>query len=660
MKFRFSLVLPLLSAALLLIPVSAVSSSRFPFEFTYNGKSYKGYEGVIDGTLKVSVVSDAHPEYGQSEYTVWFENVGSEPSGILEQVYAIRKDFKGSAPVLRGSLGDHENYYAQYERDLAREREITFTSTEGRATHVVFPYFDLVHGGGGTRIALGWAGTWEATFQTRGNVTTLTARTNLGLKTQLLPGEKVRTGLVVLLDYPGREEYEGVNLWRRWFMEYNLPKADAQGHSLQPLWTTCFASDTGLPNSDGSISENYYTWQRTLTKLEHEHMLPDFRWFDAGWYTDPSGQTVRTDWWGTIGSWEPDPVKWPDGSLRASNEACHQLGVKVLTWFEPERVTHVEDLARNYGYKVEWGIKTDRCITSNIGDPECLKWTLDRITRMLSENAVDMYREDNNSDPAAAWKILDARDAQKYHLVREGINENKCIQGHYALWDGIISFCAANGKCTFLDSCASGGGRNDIESLRRSIPLMRSDYDRTTTAMRLSQSSGFNKWVPFHGSSTKDTEGQLEDSSTTPDVYVTRASLLPVWNVSGAYSHNPDLNFDEYRRNLDIWRKNSHLLTKDFYHLSKWHSPTDTSGWTVFAYNDPKTKEGILLAFRQETCKEGEMLVRIPFADVKGSYTLKDEDTQKSMTYSGKQLLEGLKLRLDQPRSSLLLRIQAQ
>ena len=121
------------------------AGNGLPYEFKYGGKVYKGYEGTIDGTLKVSVVRAEHPEFDQSEYTVWFENVGDGPSKVLEDVYALKTTFKGSSPVLRGCLGDHVNYYTQYSRDLLKE-DVTFTSTEGRATHIVFPYFDLVHG----------------------------------------------------------------------------------------------------------------------------------------------------------------------------------------------------------------------------------------------------------------------------------------------------------------------------------------------------------------------------------------------------------------------------------------------------------------------------------------------------------------------------------
>lgn len=635
------------------------ASNGLPYEFTYGGKVYRGFEGVIDGKLKVSVVRASHAEFDQSEYTVWFENVGNAPTKVLENVYALKTTFKGASPVLRGCLGDHINYYSQYCTDLLKE-DVTFTSTEGRATHIVFPYFDLVHGDAGTRIALGWAGTWEAKFSSKGKVTTVCAQTNLGLKGVLMPGEKIRTGLVVMMDYASRDENVSVNKWRAWFMKYNLPKANAQGDDIKPFSTTCFAGDTGLPNTDGSISETYYTWPRTLAFLEHENYLPDFRWFDAGWYSDPAGNSVPFDgnWWATTGSWEIDPAKWPGDTFRKSNEACHALGVKVLAWFEPERVTDVENLWKNYGYKPEWGIQTPHCITSNIGDPECLAWTLERITRMLGMHDVDLYREDNNSDPAAAWQILDQRDEEKYGLPRAGINENKCIQGHYALWDGIIEFCRKNGKCTFLDSCASGGGRNDIESLRRSIPFMRSDFDRTTVPMRFQQSAGFNKWVPFHGSSTKETQEQLEDTPFTPDLYVTRASLLPVWNSGGEFSHNVNLNMDEYRRNRGIWKANNHLLTKDFYELSQWHGREDTSLWTVFAYNDPELEEGILLGFRQETCEQPSTTVKIPFVDPAKTYTVTDDDGIRNFTASGKELSEGVTLTLDEPRSSLLWHIK--
>ena len=134
-------------AVVLIISALPASANKLPYEFTYNGKQYRGYEGVIDGLLKVSVVRAERPEFDQQEYTVWFENTGDRPTGILEDVYALKTTFKGANPILRGCLGDHENFYRQYSTDLSSE-PVKFVSTEGRATHIVFPYFDLVHGKG--------------------------------------------------------------------------------------------------------------------------------------------------------------------------------------------------------------------------------------------------------------------------------------------------------------------------------------------------------------------------------------------------------------------------------------------------------------------------------------------------------------------------------
>ena len=663
-----------------------ICGPALPVSFTYDGKRYEGLSELkpearlsrdedgkektvtllrLDENVQITVEAAYCEEFGQSEYTVWFRNIGKEPSKVLSDVTCLDMDFRGEDPVLRGCLGDHDKWYEAYDRDLTKG-DAYFLSTEGRATHIVFPYFDLCFGGGGVLLALGWAGTWEALFSHNDGKTQLRAKTNLNLNTVLMPGEEVRTGLVVLLPYRGRNADDATNLWREWFMKYNLPKFDATGKPLYPVTTSCFSNDTGLPNSDGSISECASTWKRTLDKLIEEDVVPDFRWFDAGWYFDPEGNTVPSLWWHTIGSWELDTVKWPGKSFLESNEACHKAGARVFVWFEPERVTHLDALCRNYGYKKEWGIcssvRSDinaEVITSNIGDPECLNWTLNRITKMMDENGVDMYREDNNSDPAAAWKILDKRDEEKYGVVRRGINENKCICGHYKLWDGIIDYCAKHGKCTFVDSCASGGGRNDIESMRRGVPMMRSDFDRTTSAMRLSQTSTFCKWIPFHGSATKETLGQLDASAGKgADIYVTRASFLPVFNLHEAFTQNTELDYDLFRRNLNEWKSVNRLLTKDFYTLTPWRHHTYRKAWTAFAYNDEETGEAVLLAFRMEEAEKEESTFFLPFAKAEETYFLKNADTQEETCVPGAELIEkGITIRLTEKRSSAMITI---
>ncbi|MBP3332416.1 MAG: alpha-galactosidase [Clostridia bacterium] len=656
-----------------------LSPESFPASFSYGGKTYNGFGDLeliekdvtdtdtgVDFTMKfaldkniaISVKGKYCSEFGEYEYTIYFENVGDSASDVISDLYCLDKAFNGENGALRGILGDHENFYKGYEKDLSAE-EVYFKSENGRATHIVFPYFDLVHGDGGSLIALGWAGTWDAKFLSDGKSVSLRARSCLNLSTVLLPGEIIRSALVVIIPYLGRDQFNATNLWREWFMKYNLPKANLKGEDLKPFTTVFWANDTGLPNSDGSISERSFTWRPTFKKMLEKNIHPDFRWFDAGWYFDPSGNTVESDWWGTIGTWDLDTVKWPDGSFRESVDACHEVGIKTFVWFEPERVTHVEDLAKNYGYNPEWGITTGNVTTNNIGDDECLEWTFGRISKMLGENNVDLFREDNNSNPAGSWALIDERENQKHALPRNGIGENKAICGHYKLWDKILTFCGENGKCTFLDSCASGGGRNDIESMRRGIPFMRSDFDRTSSAMRLSQTSSFCKWVPFHGSSTKETVHQLEAEAgrgTSP--YVWRASFLPVMNYGLQFVQNPDIDYELFHKNLNEWHDIKHLLTKDLYVLTPWHHHEDKSAWTVLAYDDSEIGESILLGFRMEDSADDSFVAKLPFANEGSKYVLTNVDTLEEIELDADALRSGITLKLNEPKSSVLIKIK--
>ena len=646
-----------------------------PVSFVYDGAAHEGLAGLellskdctatasarnlvavfsLGEGVELKVDASLNLEFGETEYTVWVENKGTAPSKVLKEFISAVVPFEGEDPVIRGCLGDHQNLYADYQTPL-KDTTVTFVSSNGRATHIVFPYFDLVHGDGGTLLAIGWAGTWTAEFQSRGASTLWKAGNCNGFESVIMPGEKVRSALVVMLPYKGRDRDDATNLWREWFIKYNMPAADGSGKRIQPFSTTCFASDTGLPNSDGSISERFYTWKRTLERLVYEDVVPDFRWFDAGWYFDPRGNTVPADWYGTVGTWELDTVKWPGKTFLESNEACHKAGMKVLTWFEPESVCDVDDLAKNYGYNPEWAdFNRGNRYTNNLGNKDCLEWTLGRITKMMGENGVDLFREDNNSNPVKAWTGFDAKETEKTGLARTGITENLAIQGHYELWDRIIDFCARNGKCTFIDNCASGGGRNDIESLRRSLPFMRSDADRTTTALRLSMTTSYNRWIPFHGANTKESKDQLEPGMAGGSTfYITRASWLPVYNISEVFTHDVEMDYDRLRATFGEWKKYNHLLVKDFYPLTPWHRPDDDSNWTAIAWHDRKTDEAVLEAFRQETCQEPEYTACLKFLKADKTYTLVNEDTGETMAKTGAELAaEGIRISLPEPKSS--------
>lgn len=650
--------------------------SSLPLSFVYNGKRYSGISSesfilkestvesacgretrtmtfAFEQALDVRLVLTHYFTHGVTEWTVWFENNSEQNSGVIEEIKA-ELCFDGKYPLLKGILGDHVNQYSPYSIDL-QNNCVEFSSDSGRATHINFPYFNLEYGDRGVLLAIGWAGTWRATFSSDGERTTYTASSVNGLRTYLKPGEKIRSALFVVAPYTVREEHYATNFWRSWFVEHNLPKADASGTKLAPFSTCCLCNDTGLPNSDGSISENHTTWRPSLEKMIAEDAKVDYRWFDAGWYVAPDLTSAESyvkghDWWDTVGTWELDPAKWPQKTFRESTDFAREHGMKTLVWFEPERVTDPEKLAKNFGYNLDWAIRIEgeRAISNNIGDPECLRWTTDRICKMLRENKVEMYREDNNCNAAGLWAYLDGSEGED----RRGITESKFIIGHYKMWDEIIACTLSYGGCGFVDSCASGGGRNDLESMRRGVPILRSDSDRTSTALRLSMSSTFNKWIPFCGANTKEKQKQLAPTGIS-DKYVWRASYLPILNVDSQFVYDEEQNFDILRFGLGEWKRVRPYLLGEFYTLTPWHKEKDNTDFTAFCYYDQDKDEGVLLAFRQEMCKRDSVSLRLPFAEAEDRFTFTDEDNGDVCTSEGNITLE-----FEAPRSAKLIWIK--
>ena len=645
----------------------------FPVGFTYGDTAYHGFGGLrelsraetatekketltvsyaLDETVTVRLEAAYWPQWGAREWTVYFTNVGTENSAVLRDIVSADLHLAGGDPLVRGILGDHENLYHPYCHTLAAQ-PLQFISDFGRPTHIYFPYFDIVHGDGGTMLALGWGGTWQADFAAEKDGAHVVLQANNGFAGYLKPGETVRTALIAQLPYCGRDEDDAANLWRGWYIDCSMPRGAADGSAFRPVSATCIANDTGMPNSDGSISERDFTWRPSLEKMQELGIHTDIRWFDAGWYTDPKGNTVESLWWHTTGSWELDRGKWPGDSFRESTDWARAHGMRTLVWFEPERITDPEALAANYGYDVKWALPMEvpkeidngtPVAVNNIGDPDCLAWTVGRITKFLGEQGVEIYREDNNGDSAASWRLGDSLEGEN----RTGITENKAVAGHYAMWDAIIDFEKTHGGAAFVDSCASGGGRNDLESMRRGVPFLRSDNDRTSTALRLSMTGAFNRWIPVCGASTVENREQL-DADGVRDRYVWRASYLPILNVSACWTQKPETDFACIRDGIAEWNTVKDYLLKDFYPLTPWHTEHQRTGWTVWVWHDPETDKGVLQAFRMEDCPDADCTVALPRALQGKALHLTDADTGEKQTVSGSVMLH-----LDAPRSAAL------
>lgn len=627
-----------------------------------NGKVSYDIKLAFGESLEAEVVANFYRSYDAWDYTVYFSNPSAVNSGVIEYVTDVDLKFAGERPVLKGMHGDHSSQYTPYEYDLT-EQNGEFRSLLGRATHEEMPYFNLEYGDGGALLAIGWGGTWQADFvyDAEAKETHYTGGGTVGLETYLKPGEKIRTALIAVVRYEGRDEDKAMNKWRRWMVDYVMPR-DHAGSDLpaQPLSTAGFANDAGRQNSDGSCAEGSDSWQRSFDAMYYgAGFHPDFQWVDAGWYCKPDGShlTYNGDWWGTVGSWKLDPVKWPGNTFRERVDYGHALGVQTLVWFEPERVTHIEDMVAHQNYKFEWALSDhgdNNAYLNNLGNPECLAWTTDRVLTMMEENDIDLYREDFNFDPQLFWNIGDGYQGSN----RKGITENLYMQGHYALFDSIIAWGAAHGKKTFVDSCASGGGRNDLETLRRAVPFMRSDSDRTSIPLALAMRTRFDRWIPFSGRSANEATGQL--ATGTSDRYTFRANYVCRFSPAADYYHDLDkIDWTLYRDCIAEWDSVKGWLLDDFFVLTPQRAVNDDKNWTAYMYLDRDGEYGFLEAFRPPKSKDATLTVKLKGVDPDKYYALRDADGVQTLArVRGSALLRGISVYAEKPRTALLFYIE--
>ena len=599
-----------------------------PFSFDYGGKPFaelvKGWKverssEKIDsnrtrrtvlytdpGTgLEVKCVAVEYADFPTVEWTVYLTNKGSNDTPMISNLQGIDTDLR--RPADTEFTLNHWNGSQAGPRDfeplttpLPSNAHLTLGTTGGRPTQGSMPYFNLRRPGAGLLIAIGWPGQWAADFQ---------CDAGQGLRIKggqelthfvLHPGEHVRTPLTALQFTDG--SLEGAqNVWRRWFLAYNTPHIG--GKPLPAQHVACSSHQFGE-----MIHANEQNQKEFIDDyLAHGFKL-DYWWMDAGWYPNDGS-------WGFTGTWEPDKKRFANG-LRAVSDHAHKKDVKIIVWFEPERV-HVRSwLDLNHP---EWMLSIDGKGTGdqrllNLGDPRACAWLTDHIAKLISSEGIDFYRQDYNIDPLPYWRVADAPD-------RQGITENRYVEGYLAYWDGLLK--AHPGMP--IDTCASGGKRLDLETLRRSVPLLRSDYIFEPVGQQ-GHTYGLSSWVPYQGSGHIEIDSYLLRS-------VMLSSINTCWDV-----RRKDLDYSLARKLMAEWRSVAACFLGDYYPLTSYSVAADQ--WIGWQYDLPSERRGVVQVFRHADSPYESARLKLHGLDPKAKYEVKDLDAARASVLSGRELME--------------------
>ncbi|MDY5230831.1 MAG: alpha-galactosidase [Eubacteriales bacterium] len=642
------------------------------FSFLYDGKNIWDCEvqktvsendneiitelALSDG-LKVTNIAKKHGDNAY-EWVNRFENTGSEPTKILSDIWdcdyviPFEKDEKKGHTAYEpdkdkimkvyapsGSTWSAYEFYADPDKvdgsnflpyHLTPDRpHQCYQNYGGRSSDQRAPFFNLKRENKGVIFAIGWTGQWRCELD----------RTDEGVRIRtkvedthfrLMPGEKIRTSSIVIMPYMGTV-IQAQNQWRRLVKKYfsliGKPGRDKEGIFCAGVWGGM--SDTGI--------------KERVQKIKEYNIPVDDIWMDAGWYgmgKTPSPDEFEGDWSVQAGDWRANPYIHPNGLIDVSEEIA-DAGKKFLLWFEPERSLCSKPVAKEHPeYFLMPEEDDNEHWLLNLGDEAAWNYCFDTLAEFIEKLNLHYYRQDFNFSPLPYWRKNDTED-------RVGISEIKHIMGLYRLWDALLE----RFPHLMIDNCASGGRRIDIETLRRSVPLWRSDAQcpanyRCEIAQMHNMS--FASWMPYSGTGSGREWG---------DMYRIRSAYAGALTTNYSFSEKALFGNPEqmmwFKKMGEEYLKVRPYFYEDFYPLTQISERTDI--WSAAQYDRPDKGDGIVQVFRREDAPYTDATFTLFAIQADKTYVFHDADTDKEVKISGKQLAEkGFSAHIPEKRTAKL------
>ena len=180
-------------------------------------------------------------------------------------------------------------------------------------------------------------------------------------------------------------------------------------------------------------------------------------------------------------------------------------GVKTIVWFEPERVHADTWLTKNHP---EWVLGGAGGGLLNLGNPQARQWLTDHVDKLLTDEGIDLYRQDFNMDPLGHWRGADPPD-------RQGITEIRHVEGYLAYWDELLKRHPGHVHRHLRFGRAakrSGDAPPGDPAVADRLPLR---AHRERSAARY----GISLWIPLSGTGAADV-----------DTYIFRSNMVPFTN----------------------------------------------------------------------------------------------------------------------------------
>jgi len=610
-----------------------------PLEEVHIGGGYEFRSLVWElESLTVRCEVELSLAFPEVEWTVWLENPHSGDTKPISEFYAIDAFVApemtlphpgiNHTTTLTRFTGDYysPDGFAQFEHYMRNNMPFSFKNSGGRSTNAELPYYSIGSDKQRLIAAVSWQGQWETVFDIDWKKGLYMRANQQYFDACLQKGERARSPLVALMFFEDADYNRSMNLWRAWSWERNVPKQN--GAALGPKLS--FGANARFYEAKFATEENQLFF---IDKYIENGLCMDYWWIDAMWYELGTEQYPN---WCPVGSWEIDRKRFPNGFAPLADRLA-ECGGGVMAWFEPERVSPGTYLYEN---RREWLLSTpaafealdgsvvvadeasniDNSLLLNLADDVVVNWLTEHINGIIKENRLSVYRQDFNMNALRFWRHND-------EAGREGLLENKYCQGYLKYWDGIL---AAN-PGIIIDTCSSGGRRLDLETLRRSVPVHKTDYIYHDYPIKAAFHQTFMQWMPYFGAS-----GNCDNMPV--DQYMFAANFAP-WFGFDYEMRKDDLDFAPMKALLALRGDLTRCLYGDFVPLLPYSR--DVREWLMWQLDSPKHGEGVIMAIAREGSVYRSALAKPQFIDPEARYEIK---TVKGLAYGEASVVTGEQL----------------
>ena len=588
---------------------------------------------LLDGMHKfengvtVTICKHEYQEFDALEWVLYFENKTDKKSGIFSDISDCdvllsldmpREKRQGYMPkegdacviTMDGTVPGWKYWendkvsatefgFTREYLDKSSNKTKSFSNIGGRSSDGYMPFFDVTASGEGYICAIGWTGDWKAEFTK--NDDGIQIKTGLKeTRFYLMPGEKIRTSSILIMKYGKSEDKHNKfrKLIKDHFSHKSCTSADRDGLMAFELW-------------GGLTSEEM---KKRIGELKKYNINFEDIWIDAGWYGNCTkcDDAFSGDWGAHTGEWEVNSRVHPKG-LKDVSECAKNAGMKLMLWFEPERAISGTEIIKKHP---EWFLSKKSNGWAKIlyyGNEDATEYVCNLLSGCVKDLDLSCYRQDFNTELTEYFSDNDEDN-------RRGITEIKHIMGMYKIWDYILEKFPG----LIIDNCSSGGRRIDIETLKRSVPFFRSDYQcnfNENPEVLQTHNSNIACYLPYNGCTTK----------TKNDLYAVRSSYSSSWGgafYNAIFQRMTEEDLLWAKQITDEYRRIRKYMSMDFYNHGS--SSFDDTSWAIWQYHDRETQSGIVMAFRRSNSPFESVKIKLKGLSEGKEYTFTNLDGKAS------------------------------